>query len=127
MSTEQELEVIPNKYEEFVASARDFSSENPRFMKVSNPVLLRFAEAVVMKEIEPKSQVWNLREELGPDVTANAHYDVMMNARMMRFGIDRKATGSNEDVIQTKVRGSIVIFKILKSRYHIVFLFRTIF
>jgi hypothetical protein len=88
MTTEHELEVILNKapsYEEFVASARDLSSERPRFMKISNPVLLRFVEAVVMEETEPKSQVWNLREELGPEVVANAHYDVIMNARMMRL------------------------------------------
>ena len=55
MSTEHELEVILNKapsYEEFVASARDLSSEIPRFMKISNPLLLHFAEAVVMEETE---------------------------------------------------------------------------
>ena len=88
MSTEHELEVILSKapsYEEFVASARDLSGERPRFMKIPNHVLVRFAEAVVMEETEPKSQVWNLREELGPEVTAYAHRDVIMNARMLRL------------------------------------------
>ena len=66
MSTEQELEVLPNKahsYEEFVASARNFSSENPRFMKVSNPVLLRF-----------DIRRWRLLQSLDTEVRAFGDY-----------------------------------------------------
>ena len=83
MSTEHEIEAILNTvptYDEFFESAKDLSGESPRYLRVPNPTLVRFAKAVVSEHSDPKSQVWDLKEELGPEVTANAHYDVMMHA-----------------------------------------------
>ena len=88
MSTEQEIEAILDTvptYEEFLESAKDLSGESPRYLRVPNPTLVRFAEAVVSEHSDPKSQVWNLKEELGSDIAASVTMDVIMNAKMMRL------------------------------------------
>ena len=88
MSTEQEIEAILDTvptYEEFLESAKDLSWESPRYLRVPNPTLVRFAEAVVSEHSDPKSQVWNLKEELGSDIAASVTMDVIMNAKMMRL------------------------------------------
>jgi hypothetical protein len=88
MSTEQEIEAILDTvptYEEFLESAKDLSGESPRYLRVPNPTLVRFAEAVVLEHSDPKSQVWNLKEELGSDIAASVTMDVIMNAKMMRL------------------------------------------
>lgn len=73
-------------YEEFLASAEDLSGNNPRFMTTKHPNLIRLAKAIILEEVNPGSHaVWKLKEEIGTDDIGDAHYDLMMNAKMLRL------------------------------------------
>ena len=88
MSTQHEIEAILDTvptYDEFFESAKDLSGESPRYLRVPNPTLVRFAKAVVSEHSNPKSQVWDLKEELGSDIAASVTMDVIMNAKMLRL------------------------------------------
>ena len=88
MSTQHEIEAILDPvptYEEFLDSAQDLSGGSSRYLRVPNPTLVRFAKAVVSEHSNPKSQVWDLKEELGSDIAASVTMDVIMNAKMLRL------------------------------------------
>ena len=92
LSLDPEIEAILDPvptYEEYLDSAQDLlcggGSYVVRYRRFPNPTLVRFAKAVVSEDSDLKSQVFELKVELGLEVTVNAHYDVMMHARMMRL------------------------------------------
>jgi len=73
-------------YQEFLASAEDLSGNYPRFMTTKHPILIRLAKAIILEEVNPESHaVWKLKEEIGTDDIGDAHYDLMMNAKMLRL------------------------------------------
>jgi hypothetical protein len=83
------LEKVPS-YPEFLCSAISLSNGTSKFMKAHKPNLLLFVNAVRMESQNPDSNtIWHLKEKLGVEAVAEAHYDVLMNARLCRLSNDQ--------------------------------------